>query len=93
VGRAAPFEAGGYTLSDAQEADAIEWAKAQRSFTVGGLAADLEANGVPRELPLSCGTECVALRIANRMVARWCSQHLVHTAGGSRKSQAYRWIA
>jgi hypothetical protein len=86
------FSAGGVELTTGQIADAREWAKAQRTFTTGGLACELEGNGVPRQIEIRCGFEQVSLPIASHMIAHWISLGLVKTAGGSRNARAYRWL-
>jgi len=86
------FSAGGVELSAAQYHDACEWAKAQRTFTVGGLACEIEENGIPRQIELRCGSEQVSLPIAQRLIAFWVDSGMAKTAGGSRNSRAYGWL-
>lgn len=68
------------TPSQAQIDDAREWAKAQRTFDVGGLAKELEENGVED-----------AGNWAGRLIAKWHALGYVKTAGGSRASRRYHW--
>jgi hypothetical protein len=68
------------TPSQAQIDDAREWAKAQRTFTVGGLAKELEENGVEE-----------SAHWAGRLIAKWCALGYAKTAGGSRCSRSYHW--
>jgi hypothetical protein len=69
------------TPSQAQIDDAREWAKAQRTFDHGGLAKELEENGVEDAGHWAC-----------RLIAKWCALSYVKTAGGSPASRRYHWL-
>ena len=69
------------SLSPAQIEDAREWAKAQRTFGHGGLAKELEENGVEDAGHWAC-----------RLIAKWCAMHYIKTAGGSPASRRYQWL-
>lgn len=87
VGKSGIFERHGFRLSDDQYADLAEWARGCRTFSVGGLAQQIEAQGIPRQIDLRHGPALIALPMAQHMVGFWARTGCIRLAG----TRLYRW--